>query len=164
MAMDETHVSPDREPDRLGPVLHPLLFPLALLAIGLTLQWLAPLPALSRGTARLAGILALAPGLALMAAAAGRFRGAGTSPNPTRPTTALVTSGPYRFTRNPMYLGISLVYLGLALLCDAPWALLLLAAVVVALDVAVIRPEERFLTARFGDAYRDYAQRVRRWL
>ena len=103
-------------------------------------------------------------GAALIASALGLFHRAGTDPLPMRPTTSLVFDGPYRFTRNPMYLGMALVYAAAALLLDLPWALLLLPAVLFVIRTRVINREERYLEARFGEPYRAYRSRVRRWL
>jgi protein-S-isoprenylcysteine O-methyltransferase Ste14 len=83
---------------------------------------------------------------------------------PIRPASHLVASGPYRFSRNPMYVGLSVLYLGLALLFNVVWPIVLLPLVVFALYHLVIRREERYLADAFGDAYAAYRQRVRRWL
>jgi len=92
------------------------------------------------------------------------FRRAGTTPNPTKPTTALVLRGPYRFTRNPMYLGFAALYLGVTLLVNSLWPLLLFPAVVGLVQGRVIAREEAYLEAKFGNEYRAYKMRVRRWL
>ena len=92
------------------------------------------------------------------------FVRARTAVMPHLPASRLVTAGPYRFTRNPMYLGITLAYAGLALLIDTAWPLLLLPAVLALLMVVVVRREERYLERAFGDAYRAYRDRVRRWI
>jgi protein-S-isoprenylcysteine O-methyltransferase Ste14 len=83
---------------------------------------------------------------------------------PIHPASRLVASGPYRFSRNPMYVGLSALYLGLALLFNVAWPIVLFPLVVIALDRLVIRREERYLADAFGDAYAVYRQRVRRWL
>jgi protein-S-isoprenylcysteine O-methyltransferase Ste14 len=111
-----------------------------------------------------AALLAGAAWLALDGAAMVRFRRAGTSMVPMKPTTALVTSGPYRFTRNPMYLGMAFLYIAFAFGLGVIWALALLPAVVVIVDRFVIAREEPYLERKFGQAYRDYKARVRRWL
>jgi protein-S-isoprenylcysteine O-methyltransferase Ste14 len=101
----------------------------------------------------------------LLAASAGllMFR-AGTTPNPRRPTTALVLHGPYRFTRNPMYLALALLYLGAALLVNSAWPLALFPVAIMLVERWVIAREEAYLERVFGDAYRAYKARVRRWL
>lgn len=77
--------------------------------------------------------------------------------------TSLVTDGPYRWSRNPIYLGLVLVYGAAALALNIAWPLILLPAVLLSLHVLVIRREEALLARLFGDTYRDYARRVRRW-
>jgi protein-S-isoprenylcysteine O-methyltransferase Ste14 len=102
--------------------------------------------------------------LALDGAAMVSFRRAHTSVVPMNPTTALVTSGPYRLTRNPMYVGMALLYVALAFAFGVMWALLLLPAVILVIDRFVIAREEPYLERKFGQSYRDYTLRVRRWL
>lgn len=94
------------------------------------------------------------------------FRKARTTVNPLAPgkSTAMVTSGVYRLTRNPMYLGLALILLGLAVYLGSPWMLLGPLVFAAYITRFQIRPEERALAARFGDAYRVYCTRVRRWL
>lgn len=103
-------------------------------------------------------------GVALALSASWLFRRAGTSPIPFKPTKALVFHGPYRFTRNPMYLSLTLVTLGFAFWFNIAWILLGLIAAVLVIDRMVITREESYLERRFGDAYLGYKARVRRWL
>jgi protein-S-isoprenylcysteine O-methyltransferase Ste14 len=93
-----------------------------------------------------------------------RFMRSRTSFNPARPATALVTGGPYRFTRNPMYLGMAGAYAGLAVATGVLWALAFLPVVVLTIDRLVIRREERHLAVAFGEEYERYRSRVRRWV
>jgi len=106
----------------------------------------------------------LAAGVLLAASAAYLFRRAGTTPNPTKPTTALVIWGPYRFTRNPMYVGLAAVYLGGALLLNDAWPIALFPVVIALVRRRVIAREEAYLERKFGDEYRAYKARVRRWI
>lgn len=122
---------------------------------------IAPLPAPVRLAA---GAVGIAAWLALDGFAMLRFRQAGTSVAPRRAASALVTSGPYRATRNPMYLGMAFLYTGLALLLDVLWPLILLPVVLIVVDRFVIAREERDLETKFGEAYRTYTGRIRRWL
>lgn len=92
------------------------------------------------------------------------FRRAKTSMVPMKPTTALVTSGPYRLTRNPMYLGMAVLYVALALALGVIWALAVLPFVIFAVDRLVIAREEPYLERKFGEQYRQYKGRVRRWV
>jgi len=137
------------------------------LVIGYALQWLLPVPILPGDAGlivRIVGVLLAGAGLALMIAGVARFRQAGTSPNPTIPTTALAVDGPYGFTRNPMYLGMALLLAGLAGIGNALWPLLAVVPAVIIMQTQVIAREEGYLEARFGEPYRAYKARVRRWL
>ena len=112
----------------------------------------------------LAGVFAIALGLALLIWSAGLFRRAGTGVRPFTEATVLVAQGPYRFSRNPMYLAMVAMLIGVALALGSvsPWAVPPLFAVWI--ERRFIRREEAFLAERFGDAYRQACQNVRRWL
>lgn len=103
-------------------------------------------------------------GLAIEFWASGLFHRAGTNVIPDRPTMALVTDGPFKFSRNPMYVGFALTYLGLAVGLNAPIAVSLLLPCMIAVNWGVVLREERYLEAKFGRAYLDYKAKVRRWL
>ncbi len=92
------------------------------------------------------------------------FRSHDTGLLPGQATNAMIEVGPYRLSRNPLYVGLLALYLGLALLAAAFWGLVLFPVAVLLLLWGAIRPEERFLHERFGAAYDEYSQRVRRWL
>ncbi len=102
--------------------------------------------------------------LALFVAALTAFRRAHTTLVPNRPATAFVTSGPYAFTRNPMYVSLVALYIAVALWLDSRWPVVLLPVVVFVIDRAVIAREERYLGAAFPAEYSAYRARVRRWL
>lgn len=93
-----------------------------------------------------------------------QFKAAGTEVSPSRSATALVTTGPYRWTRNPMYVGMALLYAALAVALGVLWALVTLMAVLVVIDRVVVPREERHLKAAIGDAYARYQAEVRRWI
>ncbi len=93
-----------------------------------------------------------------------QFRRAGTPPEPWRPSRALVTGGIYRYTRNPMYVGMTLIYLGVTAWWNTWWPLGVLPLVLVIMTVAVIGREEAYLERLFGEEYRRYRDRVRRWI
>lgn len=153
--------------DTAGVIMRPPLLYLGGLAFGLggdLLLGLPALPYLSTGSARLPALAIGLAGFALVAAAAWRFHKAGTNVPTNRPTMALVTGGLYRFSRNPIYVGLTLIYLGVTAFFASLGALILLAAVLPVMEFGVIRREERYLEHRFGAAYRDYRARVRRWL
>ena len=143
----------------------PLIYLIALLA-GLAAEPLVGLRTfgIDRWLSIGSGIVLVLAGFAVANFAIALFGRAGTQRKPWRTTTAIVTGGPYRFTRNPMYVGLTLIYAGLALALDGPLALALLPVVLAIVRIYVIAREERYLAAKFGDAYLDYKRRVRRWL
>jgi protein-S-isoprenylcysteine O-methyltransferase Ste14 len=132
--------------------------------LGLLLDKLVPAVQLPRNPARLLAAVLLVPGLGLVLWSLWLFLRARTSPLPMRATTSLVRTGPYRWTRNPMYLGMLLTYTGTALLFDVFWALVLIPVVMALVVRLVIRREERYLEATFGDEYRRFKAEVRRWI
>ena len=148
------------------PVIPPVLFGVGLTA-GFLLKWLAPValfpPRLEGETCFAGGAISLA-GLAFGGWAFVTFIRAKTTPHPNHPVSALVTRGPYRVSRNPMYVGLSVFTAGLALVANTPWILAVLPLVWLALRRLVIGREEAYLERRFGDEYRAFKARTRRWL
>lgn len=92
-----------------------------------------------------------------------RFRKAGTSMDVRKPDSSLITGGPFRYSRNPAYLSMTLLYLGISVAADSLWMLLMVIPLLGVMHYGVIRREERYLEAEFGEAYRDYKRAVRRW-
>ena len=138
---------------------------LGFLLAGLALEYAFPLSfGLNRLLLAFVGALLVLAGLGVGLPAMGLFRKAGTTPEPWTPTTAIVTTGVYRLTRNPMYLGMALIHAGFALAFDSPAALLLLVPAIVIVQTQVIAREERYLAATFGEPYEAYRRRVRRWI
>jgi protein-S-isoprenylcysteine O-methyltransferase Ste14 len=141
----------------------PIPFVLALL-FGVLLERWWPLVALPGGMAREGlGVALAAFGLAIVWTGILTFRRARTAVYPNRPAKVLVDHGVYRFTRNPMYLGMTLFTIGGALIFASAWALLLLPVALWIITTQVIRREEAHLRARFPEAYADYCARVGRW-
>ena len=110
------------------------------------------------------GLAAIAGGLGLMAWGLLTFLRVRTGIYPTRSASELVEAGPFRFSRNPMYVGLASAYVGASLAANRAWPLVLLPLVWLALSGFIVRREERYLRAAFGAAYDDYCRRVRRWL
>jgi protein-S-isoprenylcysteine O-methyltransferase Ste14 len=152
------------ERDTAGVVAPPPLIFLAGLAVGFGLEALLPGGSLPDVVRWVVGGIALVTGVALQTTFIAAFSRKGTAVEPWKPTTAIVTTGPYRLTRNPAYLGMALIYTGIALLADAPWALVPLPAVLAVIDRGVITREERYLERKFGAEYTEYTARVRRWV
>lgn len=141
----------------------PFLY-VGLFVLGLLLERAAPAVSLPRTPSLLIAAVLLVPGFGLLFWSLALFLRARTSPLPMRPTSSIVRSGPYRWTRNPMYLGMLLIDLGVALWFDVFWALVLAPAVIPLVNLLVIRKEERYLEATFGDEYRRFKAQVRRWI
>ena len=134
------------------------------LAVAWAVDRLVPWRMPGSGGRKRAGWALVAVGQAIGTAGAATFRGHGTSVIPGRPAAALATTGPYMYTRNPMYLGLTVSYLGGSLLLGTWWARIALPAIVAFVDRNVIRREETYLRERFGAAYEDYSSHTRRWI
>lgn len=150
---------------RLAQATSPVHFIVAFLVALAAQQWLAlpmPTPVWQRGLQVVGTVLANA-GLALALCCQLLFLLRRTTLLPARVPNALVDVGPYRYSRNPMYLSLLLAYVGLALLLDVPWALLLMPVPLLALQRVVIPYEEAQLRRQFGTRYLDYCARVPRW-
>ncbi len=134
------------------------------LILGLLLNRLFPLHLMPRGLSRAIGIGAVIGGQMVAVASVRALRRAGNSPRPDRPVRDLVEEGPYRYSRNPIYLSMTAMYAGIAAIANSRWPILLLPAVLTAINNGMVRREESYLEERFGDRYRAYKARVRRWL
>jgi protein-S-isoprenylcysteine O-methyltransferase Ste14 len=152
------------ERDTAGVIAPPPLVYLGGLAAGLALASALPATPVPPAVRWPVGGALLAAGATLMGSFVRAFARAGTPVSPFSASTALVTTGPYRISRNPAYLGMALVYTGIAVSVEALWALAPLPAVLAVIDRGVIAREERYLDGRLGDEYRRYKQRTRRWL
>jgi protein-S-isoprenylcysteine O-methyltransferase Ste14 len=147
-------------------ILPPLLFG-GFLALGCILTWLFPLgPGLAAGNLRALSIgLGFAViGMALAGTAGHQMHRAGTNVVPTKPATALVASGLFGLTRNPIYIGLTVTYFGLSIALASLWALLLLPFAMLILQRGVVLREEAYLESKFGKAYLAYKRKVPRWL
>jgi protein-S-isoprenylcysteine O-methyltransferase Ste14 len=145
-------------------VFRPPLIYLAAIATGLALHWAWPRPLLSGVLASPLGGALVVASLLLFGYSVQRFRAAGTPVPARKPTTAVVRTGPYRFSRNPIYLAFSLLQLGIAVWVSSWWLVATLAAAIAIIHYIVVPREEQYLEARFGAVYRDYKASVRRWL
>jgi protein-S-isoprenylcysteine O-methyltransferase Ste14 len=157
---DDAHESQDNP----GVIAPPPLIYAGALARGLLANVLSPILFLPRGLSRVLGWPLIVGGLLIGSLAFREMRRAGTNVDPREPTTAIVTEGPYRFTRNPLYLCLTLVYAGISALANALWAILLLPLILAVMRRGVIEREERYLERKFGGEYLNYKERVRRWI
>lgn len=141
----------------------PLIYAIPL-AVGLLLHILFPVNLLPPvGAYVLGGLLFILAGI-LAVLASRTMRQAGTNVDPSQPTTAIVSNGPFRLTRNPLYLSLTLLYGSISLLANALWPMLILPIVLIIVDRGVIVREERYLEGKFGEEYTQYKIRVRRWV
>ena len=151
-------------PDNPGVVAPPPLIYAGALALGLVANKLYPMAFLPRAVSRVLGLPFIFGGLAIGLLGFREMRRAETNVDPYKPATAIVTEGPYRFTRNPLYIGMTLVYSGITALFNAFPAAMLLPLALAVMRGGVIEREERYLERKFGDEYLAYKARVRRWL
>jgi len=151
-------------PDNPGVVVRPpVLFGAAFIAV-LVLRWFWPMPILGHAMTLLLGLVLLLLGLAIVIPGRRALRAAGTNVNPSLPTTVIVASGPFRFSRNPLYVGLTLLYCGLTLAFNTWWGLVLLVPILIIMHRGVVLREERYLEQKFGETYRQYCSRVGRYL
>ena len=143
----------------------PLVF-LGAILLGVIVQRMAvPLSlALAAGPRVAAGVLVLACGVSLVVSARLLFKRTGQNPIPWKPTPELILQGPYRFTRNPMYLGATLFLMGLGFAVNNLWISLFAAPALLVVHFIAVLPEERYLAEKFGESYRSFLAQVRRYL
>ena len=144
-------------------VIPPVIFA-AFLAAGLEAAHFLPGHLLPRAAATACGGALILASALVVQSALRAMRRARTTVHPHGRATALVRDGAFRVSRNPLYLGLLLLFAGLSFLANSPWMLALAAPLLAALRLIAIGPEERYLEARFGPAYRAYRAEVRRWL
>ena len=151
--------------DKAGVIAPPPLLFAGAVAIGLALHhWVFPIGfGFPPGIRYASGGLLIVAALAIALSAIRLFGKAGTHVEPWKPSTALVTGGVYRYTRNPMYLGMALMHVGLSLIFDSVTLLLMLVPFLAVIRYGVIAREERYLTAKFPTDYPAFQKRVRRW-
>ena len=142
----------------------PFLY-LGALLVGVAAQWLVDLRLPFEAALRWAlGLILLGGGIAVAVAFARAFKRAGQDRNPNTPTPSIITTGLYRYSRNPAYLSLTAIQLGIGLLLDNAWIPLVLVPVLLVMHHGVILREEAYLQRRFGDEYSRYKASVRRWL
>jgi protein-S-isoprenylcysteine O-methyltransferase Ste14 len=150
-------------PDRPGVVAMPPFLYLGAFLVVLLARLVLPLR-MVEGSLVAAGVALAALGIGIAVWGRRTMVAAGTNVRPTQPATTIVTSGPFRFSRNPLYCALTLLYLGLTAIVNTWWGLIVLVPLLVVMHVGVVRREERYLERKFGDTYRQYKSRVRRYL
>ena len=155
---------PGDEQDKAGVVAPPPLIYLGALVFGLLLNRRFPASFLPQRMARGIGWPLLGAGVLLLGWFERALRQADTPASPYKPVERIATEGPFRYTRNPGYLAMAMIYAGIASLANALWAVLLLPVALVVIQRGVIEREERYLEAKFGEEYLSYKVQVRRWI
>ena len=141
----------------------PLIFAAGILA-GAAVGRVVPAPMMPFNAAVVLGALLILFGFGVIFVAWRQMVAAKTNIEPWRPTTAIIDSGLYAVSRNPIYVAMVEVYLGLSLIANSVWCLVFLPVVMAVIHYGVVLREERYLEAKFGDEYRDYMSRVKRWM
>ena len=154
----------ETEQDSPDVIAFPPLLYAATLVLGVLLDFLRPIHPFPTWPARVLGALVLVASMALAIAGRRAMSRAGTNIDPRQPAVVLVTTGPFRFSRNPLYLALTGLYVGVALLINGLWTLLLLIPLLFVTQQGIVRREERYLERKFGEEYRAYKNRVRRWI
>ena len=150
--------------DKAGIAAPPPLIYLGALVFGLLLNRRFPATFLPSRITRTLGWSLLSGGVLLLGWFEMALRQAGTPTNPYKPVSHVVTEGPFRYTRNPGYLSMTMIYTGIASLANALWAILLLPVALMVIQRGVIEREERYLERKFGEEYLSYKAQVRRWI
>lgn len=153
-----------QETDRKRIKFQPVLLYLGCLALGFGAEYVLPTHILNPSLAQLFGFAFPALGVVMIVYAVMEFRDAGTSPFYFRPASKLVQTGVYHLSRNPIYVGLTLIFAGVGILANNLWIVGLVAVIVPVMTWGVIKPEEIFLEEKFGEVYRRYTYQVRRWL
>jgi protein-S-isoprenylcysteine O-methyltransferase Ste14 len=151
--------------DHPGVIAMPPLLYLGVFLVAVVAQLLAPLRIFPTPAVAVTLGLALAV-VAIAAASWGRrtMTAAGTNVRPTRPATTIVTAGPFRYSRNPLYVALTLLYVGLTTAVNTWWGMVLLVPLLATMHFGVVLREERYLDRKFGDSYRAYRSSVRRYI
>lgn len=158
----ENALPPERDRADL-PVLPPFIYAGALI-ISLFFELASPGDFFRVSAQITIGLAAIGAGAALLAWCLTLFADAETNVEPYRPTTALVKEGPYNYSRNPIYISLCIIYLGLCVLFDITWGFVFFPPMVATVHLLAVLPEEAYLEEKFGQKYRDYCKSVRRWL
>jgi protein-S-isoprenylcysteine O-methyltransferase Ste14 len=144
-------------------VLPPFLYGGVFLVV-LILRAFRPMPIRGDALTLWLGLVLVLLALAILIPGRRTMKAAGTNVRPTQPATTIVTSGPFRYSRNPLYVGLTLLYVGLTLAFNTWWGLILLVPILITMHFGVVLREERYLERKFGEPYRQYRSSVRRYL
>ncbi len=150
--------------DNPGVVARPPLLYGGAFVVVLVFRWFWPMAIFGHAVALWPGLALVVLGVGIAAWGRRTIKAAGTNVNPARPTTAIVASGPFRFSRNPLYLAVTLLYFGLTLVFNTWWGIVALVPLLIIMHRGVVLREECYLEQKFGETYRQYRSKVRRYL
>jgi len=150
--------------DTAGVIAPPPLLYVGTLAVALLANWLRPLPITPDAITRWPGAAIAVAGLVLAVRGRRTMTRAGTNVNPYKPTITIVDSGPFGFSRNPLYVAMTIMLVGLTLAANTWWGIIMAMPLLLLMHFGVIRREERYLEGKFGEPYLAYRRRVRRYL
>jgi protein-S-isoprenylcysteine O-methyltransferase Ste14 len=150
--------------DKAGVATRPPLLYGGAFVLVLVFRWFWPMPIFGHAVALWLGLALFVLGVGFAAWGRRTMQAAGTNINPALPTTTIVASGPFCFSRNPLYLALTLLYLGLTLAFNTWWGIVVLVPVLIIMHRGVVLREERYLEQKFGETYRQYRSKVRRYL
>ena len=150
--------------DHPGVIARPPLLYAAAFVVVLVLRWLRPMPIVGHAIALWLGVALVVLGVGILMWGRRALHAAATNVDPVLPATAIVTSGPFRFSRNPLYMALTLLYGGLTVAVNTWWGIVVLVPLVITMHRGVVRREERYLERKFGETYRRYRSQVRRYL
>jgi protein-S-isoprenylcysteine O-methyltransferase Ste14 len=153
-----------RSTDKPGFATRPPLLYGGAFVLVLVFRWFRAMPIFGHAVALWPGLALFVLGVGIAAWGRRTMQAAGTNVNPALPTTVTLASGPFRFSRNPLYLALTLLYLGLTLAFNTWWGIVMLVLVHIIMHRGVVLREERYLDQKFGETYRQYRSKVRRYV
>ena len=150
-------------PDNAGVIIFPPLLYLIAIILGLMIGYIFPYHLLANNISILIGTLLFITGFTIISMAARKMNNNKTTINPSGTTTIIVKDGIYKFTRNPMYLSFTLIFIAILIMANAWWGMLMLIPLFLLVQKGIIEREERYLAKKFGGEYLNYKSKVRRW-
>ena len=162
MDVHPDYLEKERE-DTPGVIALPPRIYLIAIIVGFVLQLVRPLSIVNGSWILVVGLLIVVLSVGVSVWSSHMFEQVGTAVNPNQPASSLVQSGPFRYSRNPMYVGLTGLQIGITLALNSMWGLLLLVPTLLLMHYGVILQEEAYMERTFGQAYLDYKQSVRRW-